>query len=382
MKLPFLLTALVLSFQATAASQGKWYEIEMLVFSRQPEPALKEQFEAPEQLLSEKKALDLIQPLYQPTIAELLQRHAPCQTPAPTESLPTDSSTAPLALEQIKPLTVVELDGIRQLLAQSVKAPVSDELPSTVAPNQDTNPSATGEIAAADPSVALEDTEVAQNSVEAFNPQTCQMEQWTADGQLLSRPLTAAELALQFPLPEHIPALISGSGEAKDSAYLLSADQFSLTALANKLRQDSSKQMLLHTAWRQPLVSSKRSSHWYAGDYTAEAEETVAGTEPELIQQVQQQLNALASGQSSLQSWFSPWQLEGVVSLRAGRFILFDGSFYLRQANGALPAQIVVQQQARLVLGQLNYLDHPRLGIIIQVKRFDPAGSDPSVNPK
>jgi hypothetical protein len=93
----------------------------------------------------------------------------------------------------------------------------------------------------------------------------------------------------------------------------------------------------------------------------------------DLMQQVQQQLAAVQQGQSSLQVWYSPWQFDSLVQLRLGRFIQFDATFYLRQTDDATqPAQIAVKQSARLTLGQIHYLDHPRLGVIIQVKRFTP----------
>ena len=44
----------------------------------------------------------------------------------------------------------------------------------------------------------------------------------------------------------------------------------------------------------------------------------------------------------------------------------------LQTDDATQPAQIAVKQSARLTLGQIHYLDHPRLGVIIQVKRFTP----------
>jgi hypothetical protein len=106
----------------------------------------------------------------------------------------------------------------------------------------------------------------------------------------------------------------------------------------------------------------------YQNEAATETEQSI-----DLMQQVQQQLAAVQQGQSSLQLWYSPWQFDSLVQLRLGRFIQFDGTFYLRQLDDAnQPAQIAVKQSARLTLGQIHYLDHPRLGVIIQVKRFTP----------
>ena len=71
MKLRLLLTlvGLVSAPQALA----NWYEIEMLVFSRQADASLKEDFKAPTQALQPGKALDLIAPSFQPRVMDLIK---------------------------------------------------------------------------------------------------------------------------------------------------------------------------------------------------------------------------------------------------------------------------------------------------------------------
>ncbi|WP_337878757.1 CsiV family protein [Rheinheimera sp.] len=342
---------LVLASLVSAPSAlANWYEIEMLVFSRQPDAGLKEQFKAPERPLVPGKALDLIAPLYQPRVADLIRAIPACVAATSGNAISTEGAQASLP-----PISAEQLQALQQLLSP---APAQPAVPEPAVDN---------------PAPQMPVAEAAV-SAEQFNPQNCQMEQWTNEGQLLSRPLNSSELGLQLPAPAQIPAEIAGTGSHQDSPYLLSQEQFSLKDLAWQLKQDASKQLLLHTAWRQPLSSSRQRSHWYAGQFYAPASAETSATEaPQLMQQVQQQLQALEQGQSAMQQWHSPWQLDSLISFRAGRFILFDGSFYLRQASDALPAQVEIKQQARLTLGQLNYLDHPRLGVIIQVKRYDPA---------
>ncbi|MFC4656613.1 CsiV family protein [Rheinheimera marina] len=364
MKLRLLLA--LAGLVSAPSALANWYEIEMLVFSRQPDASLKESFKAPEKALQPGKALDLIAPLYQPRVADLIKAIPACNPAAEqtTGSAPTDAA-APA--QPPATLPAGQLAALQQLLAPTPALTTEPEAAQPASPEQATADSSDTELTTAD------DATAELLSAEQFNPQSCQMEQWTQDGQLLSRPLSSAELALQLPAPTLIPAEVAGSGEQQGIPYLLSQDQFSLKNVASQIKQDASKQLLLHTAWRQPLTSNRQRSHWYAGQYFTPEEMLPSAETPALMQQVQQQLQALSQGQSAMQQWFSPWQLDSLLSFRAGRFILFDGSFYLRQANDALPAQVEVKQQARLTLGQLNYLDHPRLGVIIQIKRYDPA---------
>lgn len=347
LRLTSLGLGLVALFASNAAFANSWYEIELIAFSRSADKSLKEQFEAPTTELKTNNVMDLMRPLVQPALADLIKAVPACVLPGPAAPVGSAVDT--------KALSVTTQQQIQQLLIehqQSTQAkPAADTL-----------------------DVQLESEPVAA-SLYQLNFQNCQMEQWDADGQLISRALTAEELALQLPAPAQIPATFTGDGLAQDTAYLVGPNDLQLKNLAYQLQRESGKQLLLHTAWRQPLISGRNSrTRWYAGlhqtetNIEAETEQTI-----DLMQQVQQQLAAVQQGQSSLQLWYSPWQFDSLLQLRLGRFIQLDGTFYLRQTDDTnQPAQIAVKQSARLTLGQIHYLDHPRLGVIIQVKRFTP----------
>ncbi len=348
LRLSSLGLVLVALSATSPAFANSWYEIELIAFSRSSNSSLKEQFAAPTEPLKTTNAMDLMRPLVQPAVADLIKAIPAC-APAPAAS----DASAPGTVSA--PVSATVQQQIQQLLSDY---------------QQSMQPAATAETDPLDLQLAPEPVAA---SLYQLNFQNCQMEQWDAEGQLISRALTSQELALQLPAPAQIPATFTGDGLAKDNAYLLGPDGLQLKNLAYQLQREAGKQLLLHTAWRQPLISGRNSrSHWYAGTYQ---QETTTETEQniDLMQQVQQQLAAVQQGQSSLQLWYSPWQFDSLVQLRLGRFIQFDGTFYLRQTDDAnQPAQIAIKQSARLTLGQIHYLDHPRLGVIIQVKRFTP----------
>lgn len=352
LRLTSLGLALVGLFATSTAFANSWYEIELIAFSRTTDKSLKEQFEAPTQQLKTSNAMDLMRPLVQPAVADLIKAVPAC---GPTPAV-SDRTAPAVAAPVSATVSVTVQQQIQQLLTEHQQSKQHQQT-----------------VVAEDSLDVQLDTEPAVASLYQLNFQNCQMEQWDLDGQLTSRTLTSEELALQLPAPAQIPATFTGDGVAKDNAYLVGANDLQLKNLAYQLQREAGKQLLLHTAWRQPLVSGRNSrSHWYAGVYQ---NETATDTEQtiDLMQQVQQQLAAVQQGQSSLQLWYSPWQFDSLVQLRLGRFIQFDGTFYLRQTDDATqPAQIAVKQSARLTLGQIHYLDHPRLGVIIQVKRFTP----------
>jgi hypothetical protein len=345
--------ALVALFATTPAFANSWYEIELIAFSRSADKSLKEQFEAPTQELKTSNAMDLMRPLVQPAVADLIKAIPAC---APAPAALNATAPAAVAAPVSATVSVTVQQQIQQLLTEHQQKKQ----------NQQTVP--------AEDSLDVQlDAEPVVASLYQLNFQNCQMEQWDADGQLVSRTLSTEELALQLPAPAQIPATFTGDGIAKDNAYLVGPNDLQLKNLAYQLQREAGKQLLLHTAWRQPLVSGRNSrSHWYAGIYQNETATDTAQS-IDLMQQVQQQLAAVQQGQSSLQLWYSPWQFDSLVQLRLGRFIQFDGTFYLRQTEDTnQPAQLAIKQSARLTLGQIHYLDHPRLGVIIQVKRFTP----------
>lgn len=351
LRLTSLGLALVGLFASTTVLANSWYEIELIAFSRSTDNSLKEQFEAPVATLKTSNAMDLMRPLVQPAVADLIKAIPACTPPVQAEA----TLSAPIPAQ---PVSATVQQQIQQLLTEHQQ-------------NKQPEP-----VVAEDSLDVQLEPEPVVASLFQLNFQNCQMEQWDMDGQLISRPLSAEELALQLAAPAQIPVTFTGDGVAKNTAYLVGPNDLQLKNLAYQLQREAGKQLLLHTAWRQPLVSGRNSrSHWYAGSYHAD-ENADAGQSIDLMQQVQQQLAAVQQGQSSLQLWFSPWQFDSLVQLRLGRFIQFDGTFYLRQSEDTKqPAQLAIKQSARLTLGQIHYLDHPRLGVIIQVKRFTPPES-------
>ena len=69
----------VVALLATApAFANSWYEIELIAFSRTPDKSLKEQFEAPTAPLKTGNVMDLMRPLVQPAVADLIKAIPAC----------------------------------------------------------------------------------------------------------------------------------------------------------------------------------------------------------------------------------------------------------------------------------------------------------------
>ncbi len=71
------------------------------------------------------------------------------------------------------------------------------------------------------------------------------------------------------------------------------------------------------------------------------------------------------------------WQLDGIIQPYNERMLFADTEFNLRQLatdanNLERLNSFYVKDSVRLLLGEIHYLDHPRFGLILQIRRFTP----------
>ncbi|MCP5434503.1 MAG: hypothetical protein H6957_03475 [Chromatiaceae bacterium] len=88
--------------------------------------------------------------------------------------------------------------------------------------------------------------------------------------------------------------------------------------------------------------------------------------------------------------WYSigSARLNGLVRVTRGRFLHLETDLVLNDANTSTPYRIQLRRRMRMRSGELHYVDHPKLGILIQAERHQPvpgaAGSEqaPDGEPK
>ncbi len=68
--------------------------------------------------------------------------------------------------------------------------------------------------------------------------------------------------------------------------------------------------------------------------------------------------------------WVGDGRLEGLVQVSRGRFLHLDVDLLLRPADGSGPFRVRLNRRMRS--GELHYLDHPRVGILVQAERYQP----------
>ncbi|MDP5189694.1 CsiV family protein [Rheinheimera baltica] len=341
------------------AQEQRWFEVEMVVFSQTPPQVLQETFGDTVTPIKPGRAFDLLTPRLQPNLLNLL-------------------ATLPLCAETTSPLLTDK--------------PFFNTLPK----------------------------------------QLCIFETQPYSWQHNSLFYTIDAYS-EVPYPDHLPALVTGNGKHQLNPYLAEQPSLQLTDIATKINRISGSHVLLHTSWRQAPVTERRAiaSRWYAGknfsqqfDYWGQIKQhtdvdntetyptpAISTIEPlsndyvtsqapgeqpnELLTNIEQLLEQLqVTGQlretalsvadtpdstDSMTLRYLPdqvWQLDGLFKLHLDHYLFVNTEFNLRIPDENSLQTVYVRQSRRVISGEIHYLDHPHLGIVLQIRRYEPPVED------
>lgn len=333
-----------------------WFEIELIAFERGSLSSTLEKFDEGVTAIPVHRSLDLLKPLYQPDIRALQSALPACQ----------DQSESLLAAED-------RFSGI-------------------------------------EPQPWFDEIQLAEQQLQQYSgvfpaqpllqwPLSCRRNQPQVV-TVKSPQLLATDDDNQVDGPSLLPVIPQPTAPLQHqiTPYLLDETTFQLKDLAWQLGHRAGHKLLLHTAWRQSLGVKRRSTslRFFAGqrfspkfDYQGQLkteQNNLVETQPELqaaIEQTYQQL--LQSQQLSHDKQIKAvhglpqqvWQLDGIIQPYNERMLFADTEFNLRQLttdsnNIERLNTFYVKDSVRLLLGEIHYLDHPRFGLILQIRRFTP----------
>jgi hypothetical protein len=371
-----------LSFCVAAVAQAQvsddpWFEIELIAFERGTLSNTLEKFDNRVTPIPVQRSVDLLQPLYQPDIQAVYAGLPQCR-PNPPTALPAEFAI-------VEPAIQPWFDEI-QLAEQSVRR-FSSEFPAQPLLNW---------------------------------PLACQSAAPVAEG-IVAPQLVSNRDATAVAGPQVLPVIpqISQIAHQQNQPYLIDESAFQLKDLAWQLNRRAGHTLLLHTTWRQALGPKRRtqSLRFFAGqrfspqfDYQGLRQNSVATphadqadltaaiekTYQQLQQQQQLSRDAVEKTVPGLPQ--QVWQLDGVIQPYNERMLFADTEFNLRQlrpgsasvqaaaqsttlsnaqstteaADSSTLQTFYVKDSVRLLLGEIHYLDHPRFGLILQIRRFTP----------
>ncbi|RUO81509.1 hypothetical protein CWI84_01765 [Idiomarina tyrosinivorans] len=231
------------------------------------------------------------------------------------------------------------------------------------------------------------------------------------------------------------PVVIDGPGGDINMAqqpFLLPKSALQLTELRQNLQRSYNAKPLLHVAWRQPVFSRNvgRKIRLFAGkQYTQsyryrglpKVSSTLANNKPVIVDPIQhrveqveqllsklklhpQAFKQLPEGEEqqaqadNVSAELLPdrvWEFDGLIHVfLVGNYLHIDTDFNLREPVHTDQAAVTLQQQAEQLLNEDNqqqsflrayhfnqlrrvishethYFDHPKLGVVVQIRRTD-----------
>mgnify|MGYP003633159985 CR=1 FL=1 len=221
------------------------------------------------------------------------------------------------------------------------------------------------------------------------------------------------QLDTTLPMPARLPVRLAAKNDNHQAVpYLAPESAFQLTELASKISRQPNKQLMLHTVWRQAPVTEQLAvpSRWFAGEDYSELVDYWGQQRNEIIDPVSEQtvtnafqtaaqdelfdaidtllaqlnaagkLESLDSNEQELRQNSDNlsnlpadiWQLDGLFKLHLDHYLFVNTEFNLRRPATDKPLNSInIKQRRRVISGEVHYLDHPQLGMVLQIRRFE-----------
>ncbi|MBQ4864672.1 hypothetical protein J8L98_23590 [Pseudoalteromonas sp. MMG013] len=154
-----------------------------------------------------------------------------------------------------------------------------------------------------------------------------------------------------------------------DNIYLLAKEQLQFDNTVNKLKRKGLKP-ILHTGWRFPEQSKRRAPFIkvFAGKrFPMPVSYHIADTVTE-----QGYVSLLSKKPQAMPSEHADnWQIEGLVKIHVRHYLYVTTDLDIRYEIETGDTQIArMSQYTRVYSGDMHYLDHPKLGIIFQIRKY------------
>lgn len=159
--------------------------------------------------------------------------------------------------------------------------------------------------------------------------------------------------------------------EHTDYIYLLDETQLQLRDTLTKLKRKGLKPVL-HTGWRFPEQSQARAPNMivyggkrFPGKNSVEAIKNFINSN-NFAGLVKPEFDFISNKEPDL------WQLQGLMKIHVRHYLFITSEFdfrYLNEENVLETARF--SQYTRVYSGDIHYLDHPKLGMIIQIRKYN-----------
>ncbi|WMN60114.1 peptidoglycan binding protein CsiV [Pseudoalteromonas xiamenensis] len=158
--------------------------------------------------------------------------------------------------------------------------------------------------------------------------------------------------------------------EHTDNLYLLDESQLQLDEVMQKLKRKGLKP-ILHTGWRFPESSQTRAPNIivyggkrFVGNASLESIKNYINSEG-YVGLLNHEFDSITHKDPDL------WQLQGLMKIHVRHYLFITSEFDYRFMNDDAELQTArFSQYTRVYSGDIHYLDHPKMGMIIQIRKY------------
>lgn len=249
---------------------------------------------------------------------------------------------------------------------------------------------------AATPCTLVFDADANSHCAEQLNADGTTVANFSSDGT--SDPAAINTAVTEYRYPSVIPAEIGNHNTADASsggdALLLPSSQGQFTSIISSLSRERGNRSLLHMTWQQPMRSKSGAVpiRLFAGkDFSG----TYHFDGRKIAEQALNEPMLNADGTPMPIPTVSPvWELDGTLNIYLNHYLYIETALNLRKEGRKLMAventdmaaatltspkvmtpylmAIPLEQNRRVKSEEIHYLDHPEMGMVIQIRKMAP----------
>lgn len=169
---------------------------------------------------------------------------------------------------------------------------------------------------------------------------------------------------------EHLPVTpLVAAQDTMQQTYLLAPTQLQFNSQRQALERKGLTP-LLHTGWRFEGASKSRapSMHLIAGEHIKSAEPSAPSyANPDFISLVNSQDSFFNAPKEPTMKW----ELDGLFKIHLRHYLYITANFDISQKHDSGEIEAARFSQFRRVISEeIHYFDHPRMGMIVQIRKF------------
>ncbi|MFB2728436.1 peptidoglycan binding protein CsiV [Shewanella mangrovisoli] len=223
----------------------------------------------------------------------------------------------------------------------------------------------------------------------------------------ISGPSTASSnVVTSYRYPSVIPSEIGSGSQAYASQgsgpVLLASSQGQFASIISSLSRERGNRSLLHMTWQQPMMGKSGSvpirlfaGKDYSASYHFDGRQIVQQAMASAMQGTNGTTGMMTEASAPLQP--SPvWQLDGTLNIYLSHYLYIETALNLRKEGrklmpvaadeasmnatntAATPAKVMtpylmsipLEQNRRVKSDEIHYLDHPEMGMVIQIRKM------------